>query len=233
MRGLNRNQLKYIAIISMLIDHIGMHFVSIHTLPGILCRVLGRLAAPIMFLFLAEGFRYTRSKKKYAFRLGGFALISQIPYALANHDTLLTVDLNVIYTMFLSFLLLLVLEKMPEGNWRWLAAGGLIGASVLGDWGIFGPLYVMAFYFNHGNRKAEVKNYCTISAGMVILQIAFCIANDYHWYGELWQLGLFLFIPVLYLYNGEPGSRKQFHKWFFYIFYPVHLLVIWIIQYKL
>ena len=232
-RGLNRNQLKYLAIIAMVIDHVGMLFVPIATLPGILCRVIGRLTAPIMCLFLAEGFQYTSSRKKYGIRLAVFALISQAPYALMNKNTLLTIDLNVIYTLFCSLLMLCAYERFVESNLRWLLIGAAIGASALGDWGIFGPLFVLSFYVYRDNKKWQMKCFAAISAGQVILDVAFCIANDYHWYGELWQLGLFLFIPVFLLYNGQPGSKAAFHKWFFYLFYPLHLLVLWLIKWIL
>ena len=229
----NRTLLKYLAILAMVIDHVGMMFIPITTVPGILCRVIGRLTAPVMCLFLAEGFYYTSSRKKYGIRLFIFALLSQAPYALMHKDTLLTIDLNVIYTLFCSFVMLCLYERFADSNLRWLLVGAAIGASTLGDWGIFGPLFVLAFYVYRNNRKWQLRCFIAISSGMVVLSTAFCIANDYHWYGELWQLGLFLFIPVLFLYNGKTGSRAPFHKWFFYVFYPLHMLIFWMIKWKL
>ena len=232
-KGLNRNVLKYIAIFAMVIDHVGMMFVPISTFPGVLCRVFGRLTAPIMCLFLSEGFAHTSSRKKYGIRLGIFALVSQVPYALAHYNTILKLDFNMIFTLFLCFLILLVYEYMPDSNLRWVLIGGLIGASFICDWGIFAPLYVLGFYIYREDRKGQLKAFITISIGLVILNVAFCLGQGYHWYGELWQLGVFLFIPVLFLYNGERGSRAPFHKWIFYFFYPLHLLVLWLIKYIL
>ena len=232
-KGLNRNALKYIAILAMVIDHVGMMFVPISTFPGVLCRVIGRLTAPIMCLFLSEGFAHTSSRKKYGIRLGIFALVSQVPYVLAQYNSVLKFDFNMIFTLFLCFLILLVYEYMPESHLRWVLIGGLIGASFIGDWGIFAPLYVLGFYIYRDDRKGQLKTFIATSAGMVILNVAFCLGQGYHWYGELWQLGLFLFIPVLFLYNGERGSRAPFHKWIFYFFYPLHLLVLWLIKYIL
>jgi len=217
----------------MVIDHIGMIFLSVNTVPGCVCRIIGRLTAPIMCFFLAEGFEHTSSRKKYGIRLLVFAVISQVPYALMHYGDLWHLDMNMIYTLFLSFLVLCVYDRTPDSNIRWLYIGALIGATFIGDWGIFGPLYVLSFYIYRGNRKWQVICFSAISAAVVMVDTAYCISHDYHWYGELWQLGLFLFLPVLFRYKGEAGSRAVFHKWFFYIFYPAHMLIIWLFKYIL
>ena len=110
---LDRTTLKYIAVIAMILDHIGVFLLSAYA-PGaaaagiaavsgsgivlggmtaggvlsalyVICRFLGRLTAPIMCFFLAEGFAKTSSRRRYVIRLLVFALISQVPYALAHH----------------------------------------------------------------------------------------------------------------------------------------------------
>ena len=58
----------------------------------------------------------------------------------------------------------------------------------------------------------------------------FLLNNGYHWYGELWQLGLFMFIPVLYMYDGKKIKLNIFNKWIFYVFYPLHFIIIGIIK---
>ncbi len=245
-RGLSRNVLKYIAVIAMVIDHIGMEFVPITTIPGMLCRIVGRLTMPIMALFLAEGYYYTSSRKKYGTRLLIFALISQIPYALMNYGDviregetrwstilkgILHPDFNFIFTLFFSFLILYVYDMVPGYNKRCVLIGLLIGASMFCDWGLVAPLAALAFYIHREDRKQQAKWFCWIATGTIVMSILFCISKDLHWYGELWQAGLFLFVPLLFLYNGEPGSKAAFHKWFFYLFYPLHMLVIWMIKF--
>ncbi|MBR0147025.1 MAG: hypothetical protein IJM25_10255 [Eubacterium sp.] len=249
-----RTAIKYIAILAMLIDHIGMLFLPITTIPGLLCRVIGRLTAPVMCFFLAEGYVHTSSRKKYGTRLLIFGLISQIPYALAHYgvpstdpvlsDTvagtpgfswertwmaILKPDFNMIITLFLCFLILYVYDLVPGYNRRVILIGLLLAASMLCDWGLVAPLYVLAFAVCREDRKKQLQYFSLITAGYVVMQTVFCIMNDQHWYGQLWQLGLFLFIPIRFLYNGESGSRAAFHKWFFYIFYPVHFLIFWAI----
>ena len=76
MRRLNRNELKYLAMAAMLIDHIAWAFVPLNSMPGQLMHFVGRLTGPTMAFFLAEGYIHTRDRKKYGLRLGLFALIS-------------------------------------------------------------------------------------------------------------------------------------------------------------
>lgn len=79
--ALNAYQLKILAIIAMLIDHIAWAFVPLNTIQGQALHVIGRLTAPIMCYFLAEGFFYTRNLKKYICRMGVFALISAAAFS--------------------------------------------------------------------------------------------------------------------------------------------------------
>lgn len=74
--SLNRNQLKYIVIIAMLIDHIAWAFVPTASLLGQIMHFIGRLTAPTMAFFVAEGYHYTRNFKKYALRMAVFAAVS-------------------------------------------------------------------------------------------------------------------------------------------------------------
>ncbi len=234
---LNRNQLKYIAILAMLLDHIGMvfgeFFNSFAAGPILLfiLRFLGRLTAPIMCFFLVEGFLHTRSKKRYALRLAIFAVISQVPYALAHKHSILSTDFNMLFTLLISFLVLCVIESECNAVLHWLGCSLLIISSVFGDWGIFAPFLVLTFYFCHDNKQKLIKSYIIISVLVIVASVTFCVRNQYPWYSEFWQTGLLLFIPVLFLYNGQSGSRASFHKWFFYIFYPLHLLGLWGIWY--
>ena len=78
---LNRNQLKYLVIAAMLIDHIAWAFVPTASLLGQVMHVIGRLTGPTMAYMLAEGYHYTRNVKKYAMRLGIFAVISWLPFS--------------------------------------------------------------------------------------------------------------------------------------------------------
>ena len=241
MKGLSRNKIKYIAIAAMLIDHIAMTFLS----SGIdkaglgrvalysVMRVIGRLTAPIMFFFLAEGFRYTSSRKKYALRLLCFGLVSQVPYALLHYNSLLKPDFNVIITLFVTFLMLAAAEGIKDHAENTVVVFALIMATFCCDWGVTGPFMAWLFYHFREDRKAQLKAFAIVCAIQVVSAAAFLGMNGYHWYGELWQAGMFLAIPVLLCYNGEAGSRAPVNKWVFYIFYPLHLAALWAIKMRL
>ena len=237
--GFNRNQIKYIAIFAMLLDHIAMFFLSgglpDAALPHIAAysflRVIGRLTGPVMLFFLVEGFIHTSSRRKYGMRLLAFGLISQIPYALAHYNSLLHLDFNVIITLFVTFLMLTAAERISNPLANRLVVFALIFVTFCCDWGIIGPIMAWLFYLNRDDRKAEIKYYSLICAIQVACSAAFLAMNGRHWYGELWQAGMFLVIPVLLSYNGESGSRSPIHKWIFYVIYPLHLMVFWAIKY--
>ena len=108
MISINKIQLKYIALLAMLLDHIAMFFYSYISYPCyILFRVIGRLAAPIFCYSLVEGYFYTSSKMKYGVRILIFAIISQFAYSYAMHGVLFSLEFNVLVTYFSSFKLAL------------------------------------------------------------------------------------------------------------------------------
>lgn len=227
---LNRTQLKYIAAAAMLIDHIGMMFVSVSTPLGTFCRVFGRLTAPIMCMFIAEGFRYTKSKARYAARLLIFALISQPFYAFAHGETLMTSDLNMIFTLLLSFVMLCLFEKLENNLLKILAVSAIVVLSQFGDWGITAPLWVLGFYCFSKNKNKQTVYFLAVAVFWILRATFNCLQKGYPWYGEYCQVGLFLFPFMLFSYNGEKGTNTRFSKWFFYVFYPLHLFVLAVIK---
>lgn len=228
--GLNRDQLKYIAITAMLFDHVGMFFIPVTNPVGYIFRIIGRLTAPIMCFFIAEGYFYTGSKKKYGARLFVFACISQFAYSFAHHYKFFTFDLNMVYTLFISFLVLLSYDKIENKALKWATVATLIALTLPGDWGMMAPLWVLLFWIYRNRPKQKMIAYSIIATLIVFIDIVFMLMKGYHWYGELWQLGLFLAIPVLMTYNGQKGQSGRFFKWAFYIFYPLHLFVIGLIK---
>lgn len=223
---MNRNQLKYIAAAAMLIDHISAFFIPITTPLGCVMRIIGRLTAPIMCFFLAEGFRYTTSHKKYGIRLFIFAVISQFAYSFAQGISILTPDFNMIFTLFLCFLILLTYEKIRNVILKTTVIFLLIAVSFFSDWGIIAPMWVLSFYILHNDTNYKILSFSLISLLHIVINSFPAISGGYNWYGQLWQLGVFMFIPLLLLYNGKSGKKNIFSKWFFYVFYPLHLIVI-------
>ena len=184
---MNRNQLKYAAVIAMIVDHIAMFLLS----PGIAdaplsrvalyaaMRVIGRLTAPVMLFFLVEGYIYTSSKLKYGLRLLVFGLISQIPYALAHYNTIWILDFNVIITLFLTFVMLLANERIESRILNRIAVIGLIMISFCCDWGVIGPFMAWLFYVNRDDRKAQVRYYSLVCAIQVVSASVFLFLKGY------------------------------------------------------
>lgn len=223
MRGLNHDQLKYIAAAAMLADHIGAFLLPPAGAAYVLCRLIGRLTAPVMSYLLAEGFRYTASRPKYALRLAAFALLSQVPYAFVNGGLFKT-NLNVLFTLLIAFCMLAAYEAELRPPVKWGLIAALFLGSAFGDWGLTAPLWVMLFYRFRGNIPRQMAAFACVAGAEALRTV---IAGGFP--GALWQFGMFLAIPLLLLYNGQQGRGGAFNKWFFYAFYPLHLLAIGLI----
>ena len=231
---LNRTQIKYIAIAAMLLDHLAAFLLSPEKYPGlivlyIIMRTIGRVAAPVMFYFLVEGFMHTSSKRNYCLRLLSFAILSQIPYSLLRYGNVASGDLNVMFTLLFSFLMLMVVEKTTNQIIKGMVVFLFMLISVFSDWGLIGPLMAWLFYVNRSDRKKQVRDYLLIIGIQLLSTVLFIICNTQIWYEGVCQIGTFLVIPLLHIYNGERGRRIAVNKWLFYVFYPLHLILIWLV----
>lgn len=238
-RGLSAAALKWIAIVTMLIDHIGASL--LYGLArerggwwkGIFShgfynatRVIGRLAFPIFCFLLVEGLFHTRSRWKYLLRLGIFALISEIPFDLAFNygDFKLAAGQNVFFTLFLGLAACAAWEWLTKGNdpnchpLRGLAAMLCAAAAVYAaelletDYGGLGVVLILVMYL------LREKPFARDLLGVGVLCLMFMLANS-HWIEGLAALSF----PLLHLYNGQRGRQN---KYFFYCFYPAHLLIL-------
>ena len=232
--SLNRTQIKYIAITAMLMDHTAAFLLQPEKYPAlmvlyILMRTLGRMAAPVMFYFLAEGFRYTSSKFKYGLRLLCFGILSQIPYSLARYGDISSSDLNVMITLFMSFLMLIVADRVKEKALKFIVVFIFMILTSFSDWGVLGPFMVWLFYIYREDRKKQLISYASLCLAQMVAAIFIVSAGNIEWYEALWQIGSFLPIPLICLYNGESGRKNFINKWSFYLFYPLHFLVLWLI----
>lgn len=207
--GFNSFQLKCIAIITMLIDHIG----AILFPAEIGFRIIGRLSFPIFCFLLVEGFYHTGNVKKYMIRLGIFALISEIPYDLAFRNVFLEFQRqNVFFTLLLGIALMYMLQRTNRTYVRicyiLLAMWTALQTGMSYD--CRGILLIMIYYVCRNNIAAKV-----VLGG----------AWNLLWTG-VQQFGVLASIPIA-LYNGEKGKSM---KYVFYVFYPVHLLILYIIS---
>lgn len=237
MRVLNRDVIKYIAMLTMLLNHISGIFLEHGTLLAEIFQDVGYFTAPVMCWFLVEGYQYTRSKKKYACRLFVFAVLAEYPFCLAfSYGTELSFSgLNMLFTLFFCFLILLAGEKIKNKFLKILVWLLLILVTGICDWPFMAAIYTIMFsYTCHSKKRAAVSFVfaAAIFAGFMYLSNSFMYPEGEAILRTLCaSLGvLSAGVVVLCFYNGKRMERgRKFSQWFFYLFYPVHLLILgWI-----
>ena len=224
-RILSGSALKLLAVVSMLIDHLAVfYWYSVPSLqvvwftighraftPLVLMRLFGRLAFPLFAFLIVEGFVYTHSRKRYGLNLAIFALISEIPWNLVHTGGLLYPGQNVFFTLLLGYLGLCAIERFKGGR----LLGSLLGLLVVSillraDYGCSGYAFILLLYVLRDNKILQAI-------------IGSCFL------GSRWIAGL-AFIPIN-MYNGKRGFiQGPIAKYAFYLFYPLHLLVIWLLR---
>lgn len=211
---IDRSVLKRIAVLTMVIDHVG----AILFPDQIWMRVIGRVAFPVYAYCLAEGFRYTSDYRRYLGRLALFAILSEIPFDLAFYGVPFSfAHQNVFFTLTLGLILLWVLERCREQ--LLLCAGAFAVLCFLAqalhmDYGAGGLLMVFAFYL------AQQGTSPWIGWGIFVFINLFGYAGGVQW------AAILALLPIG-LYSGKAGKKKQR---FFYWIYPLHLLLLWIIE---
>lgn len=229
LRVLNRDVIKYIATFTMVLNHIGIVFL----MPGTFLRELlvdiGYFTAPVMCYFLVEGYYHTHSRIRYAGRLLLFAVLAQIPYTLMFQTTVL----NMLFTLFFCFLLLEVKARIQSPFFRWTGYLILIFLTGFCDWPTMAAVYTLLFAYAYGSDKKMWRafliswvvfafmmltgNMLYYSPGMTVLVTAGSVLG-----------AIPAAVVLMCFYNGKRAARgKTFSKWFFYLFYPLHLLAIW------
>lgn len=236
-RGFSAAALKTIAIVAMVIDHIAWAFVPWEHPFGMAMHFVGRITGPTMFFFIAEGYRHTHNANRYTLRLGIFAVLSYLPFYYFEFGALPSTEsyspVGVIYTLFLGLVAIRALREVKNRTLGIMAALACVVASSVGDWGIIGVVLIVLFDFFRENRKK----------GLIIAGILFLVGAGLDLVGGalvgdgrgvvagIVQMGQLLPLVLLWFYNGHRGRGGAFSKWFFYIIYPVHLLVIGIIKF--
>ncbi len=223
---INGSWLKFIAVVSMLIDHmaylvlphfdlfcepievVGKEFTLIK-----ICRLIGRLAFPIFAFLITEGFVHTKNYKKYGLNLLAFAVISEIPYNLFYCGKFFYLSSqNVYFTLFLGFLALYILDNVKTDTEKAIYVFGVVILSLLlkGDYGAKGVILIILLYLLKNQLPvASVLSFGVLSGGIA----AWCA-----------------FLPIN-MYNGKRGFIKgKAMKYAFYAFYPVHLFILFAIK---
>lgn len=231
---LNRDVIKYIAMVTMLLNHIATIFLESGALHDAF-EFIGYFTAPVMCYFLVEGYHYTRSKKKYGQRLLVFACISQIPY----HFAFQFGNLNMIFTLFICFLILVAQEKIANPTLCRIVKVLLMLVTIFSDWSVIAAFCTILLDEEWNDKKKIMRCYGSVYLLFALLNLM----NRLGQYGQeqlLQSIGFALLsgvailcagFTVCYLYNGKRMEHgKNLSKWFFYIFYPGHLFVFWMIH---
>lgn len=238
-QGLTANDIKIIAIIAMFIDHMAWKYAPGITFIGFIMHMIGRITAPIMCYFVAEGFHYTKNIKKYIKRMCVFAVISHIAYIyysigklpviIENNQITIVSYTSVIYTLLLGLIALVIWNNVKlDKTIKIILIIIILMASDIGDWGHIAVLWILFFGIYHGNFKKQILSFYIIGILAWLLPILNAAGKSEMMY-QLCNFGIYLAVPLLSLYNGKLFKRHNM-KWFFYIFYPLHLMIIGLIQ---
>ena len=220
--GLTNNQLKIIAMITMIIDHVGVALLPHEPI----LRIIGRISFPIFAFMIAEGCRYTKNRAKHLIVLSSMAIVFQLFYLIFLND----LYQGILVTFSLSIGLIYAIESfIKNGSVKNRLLMSLVVIAILfvglvcpelfekygfyidyGAWGLFLPVII---YFAPGK-------WFKLAGATVLLIAMSLISSPLQW----WAL---MSIPLLALYNGERGKWRM--KYFFYIFYPLHLVIIYLI----
>lgn len=209
--------LKMIAIITMVIDHVGYMMIDSSTATYDVFRGIGRVAFPIFCFLIVEGFHHTRSHVNYLIRLCIFAILSEIPFDLAFHGQLFYWGKqNVFITLALGLAAIFCLEEMNNRKVYVIPLVLIYAAAYFAhcDYGLGGVLLITIFYETRKMPLAKI-----ILVGLLL----------YLFYGP-WEMYGLIALPFILLYNGKRGMDM---KMFFYWFYPLHLLVLYFISMKI
>lgn len=244
-KPLNKIYLQLIAIIAMTVDHLTWLFFPGYSLNpvAIILHIIGRLAFPIMAFFIAEGYHYTHNKTKYIIRILIFALISHVPYMMQSmpfkeYGWLSLIPFatgtgigrflnqaSVLWAYFIGLLMLVVCDSEKLKSWqKTLIVIALCFVSFPADWSCIGSMVVLSIGTNRGKPLTQILM-SMFYVGLYALVYFFALDKVY----GLLQLLVIISVPVLFFYNGKKSSNEKVNKvfkWFFYIYYPLHLLVI-------
>lgn len=252
LKKLSGYHLKYIALFSMLLDHIGVIYQSyLSKMAYFLLRAVGRLSFPLFCFILIEGFFHTKNRKKYQVRLLIFALLSEIPYDLAFQylpahtlDSLLHSqqlpfrtfssafqEQNVLFTLFLGFTAMIFMENVSQyrrnifyKNIDILIIFCCLSEVFQTDCGAAGILCIFFFYSIY--KKRGDCTYLPLKSGLIgTLPAALPLLT----YVSPFPVQVFALADslILHCYSGEKGRGW---KYFFYLFYPLHLLILYLLE---
>lgn len=248
LKVLDRDAVKYIAIFFMFWGHL-FSWLTLMRQPGMtdpysvmpvwqgLLSHASLICPPVMFFMIADGYKYTRDRKKYAIRLLIFACITQ-PF-----DWLCFVPVygwwtsNVIFTLLFGLLAVMAWESKLRKWLRVLLVILCSGATlaISAPWEIFGVLLIFFLHIYRDRPKARFISYTAVACvwkGLAVMWqlIGGTFGAEAIYHDTLDLLFVMLgYVLMTVFCSGKKGKYPVFGKWFFYIFFPVHYLIIWLV----
>ena len=243
LKFINRDLLKWIALFFMGIGHFllytseELHYCGLSGSVLKFFIMMEYFAPPVFFFFISEGYRYPHSKKSYFMRLLLMTLVTQIPYVLfhtydQNHTVsfdflMFLTNWNVIATLLLGFISIAVWDSSKHPAVK--AVGILLccAAGYFTEWGFWGVLFILLLYIFRQRPLIRFAVYEALMLIYVLYMSGFSILS------LNWLLFMIFSLPILIItlfYNGKKGHFPKLSKYFFYFFYPAHLLLIYIVK---
>lgn len=220
----SQETLKILACVTMLIDHVGAVFRL-----ALKWRMIGRMSFPIFCFLLAEGAHHTRNPKKYALRLAVGALLSELAFDYAFYRGISWGHQNVMITLLFGFLALRAMDKCPDIVQKALIVIPFaLAAEVLHtDYGWEGVALMALF----GLTREMPGKWPILAAGMAVLflSIPSTVKTILGFRVPIQLFGLAALVPIA-LHSGKKLTNNKAAQWAFYLFYPVHLLLLWLIR---
>lgn len=210
----------------MFFDHAITGFLTHESLLTVILHIPGRVVAPIMCYFIAEGYYHTSNLKRYIVRLLIIAVISHFAYNLYFGYTMWEAT-SVMWGLAMG---LIALAAVKHDRFHILIKLFILGVccllSVTANWNYIAVLWIVAFGVFRGQFMKQMISFIIIGYGLYAIP-TFLNLGWHHTY----QFGIILTIPLLALYKGRRGSHSVISKWGFYIFYPAHLFLLYIFKY--
>lgn len=228
--NLTANSLKIIAIVAMFFDHFSAVFIPHDTIIGLMLRTPGRIAAPIFCYFIAEGYYYTSNRNKYIMRLLIFAIVSHIPYNLSFGYSFFQAT-SIIWGLAMGLIALTVVKNDKlHIVIKIIAVAACCALSITANWNYVTVLWIVVLGLFHGNFKRQMIGFFAVAILFHLIPTYLNFGPLHEGYPHWYQLGVLLAVPLLTAYKGQLGKKSKTMSWFFYVFYPGHLIFIYLLD---
>ncbi len=243
MKGITSNKLKIIAIILMILDHIGYYFVSYISKEAFdVLRFFGRMAMPVFAFLIVQGFFHTKDIKMYMFKLFvtatifqgllfGLGIINQA--YVSNYYIVINTYLNILYSFVLSLIMLWLIDKkdiLKNKGLNYILK--LLGIALIVwlyhvvdlELGLRVPVTIIGFYIAEKIKRSGKS--AEMSQVIMLITLVLALFADYK--NLQFNLPSILSLFIISLYNGERGKKNKWISTAFYVFYPLHHVVLYV-----